>query len=72
MMQSSPLSAQDREAIAAIPFDEHAYREKLGLSALIAEPGYTPQEHLAARPTLEVNGMWGGFQGRGHKDGVAQ
>lgn len=62
-----PLSAEDRAAIALIPFDEQEYREKLGLSALVAEPGYTPQEHLAGRPTLEVNGIWGGFQGEGNK-----
>jgi Acetylornithine deacetylase/Succinyl-diaminopimelate desuccinylase and related deacylases len=62
-----PLSAEDRAAIAEIPFDEQAYREKIGVSALLAEPGYTPQEHLAARPTLEINGIWGGFQGEGTK-----
>ncbi len=62
-----PLSEQDRAAIAAIPFDEQAYKEEIGVDALIAEPGFTPQEHLAARPTLEVNGIWGGFQGEGVK-----
>jgi acetylornithine deacetylase/succinyl-diaminopimelate desuccinylase-like protein len=62
-----PLSAGDRAAIAAIPFDEQAYRERVGVATLLAEPGYTPQEHLAARPTLEINGIWGGFQGDGIK-----
>ncbi|GHP01112.1 peptidase M20 [Reticulibacter mediterranei] len=62
-----PLSEADRVAIAAIPFDEREYREQIGVSALLAEPGYTPQEHLGARPTLEINGIWGGFQGEGVK-----
>ena len=63
----APLSAEDRAAIAAIPFDEKAFKEGIGVDALVAEPGYTPQEHLAGRPTLEVNGIWGGFQGEGIK-----
>lgn len=62
-----PLTEEDRRAIAAIPFDEKSYKEAIGVDALIAEPGFTPQEHLAARPTLEINGIWGGFQGEGVK-----
>src|SRR5260370_31490296 len=60
-----PLSVEDRAAIAAIPFDEKAFKEAIGVNALVAEPGYTPQEHLAGRPTLEENGIWGGFQAEG-------
>jgi len=63
----APLSTEDRAAIAAVPFDEAALRGQVGVDALVAEPGYTPQEHMAARPTLEVNGIWGGFQGEGTK-----
>ena len=63
----APLSAEDRAAIAAVPFDEAALRGQVGVDALVAEPGYTPQEHMSARPTLEVNGIWGGFQGEGTK-----
>ncbi len=62
-----PLSAEDRAAIDAVPFDEKAYREEIGVDVLVSEPGYTPQEHTAARPTLEINGIWGGFQGEGTK-----
>ncbi len=62
-----PLSTEDRTTIAAVPFDEKAYKEAIGVDALVSEPGYTPQEHLAGRPTLEVNGIWGGFQGEGTK-----
>ncbi len=63
----TPLSDADRAQIAAVPFDEAAYREQLGVPELVSESGYTPQEHLWARPTLEVNGIWGGFQGAGGK-----
>ncbi len=62
-----PLSAEVRAAIAAVPFDEKTYKDAIGVDALVSEPGYTPQEHLAGRPTLEVNGIWGGFQGEGTK-----
>jgi acetylornithine deacetylase/succinyl-diaminopimelate desuccinylase-like protein len=62
-----PLTDADRAAIAALPFDAQEYQEKLGVTALLAEPGYTSQEQLAARPTLEINGIWGGFQGEGVK-----
>jgi acetylornithine deacetylase/succinyl-diaminopimelate desuccinylase-like protein len=62
-----PLSPEDRAAIAAIPFDEQAYKASIGVSELVSEPGYTPREHMAARPTLEINGIWGGFQGEGVK-----
>jgi acetylornithine deacetylase/succinyl-diaminopimelate desuccinylase-like protein len=62
-----PLSSEDRAAITAIPFDEKTYKETIGVDVLVAEPGYTSQEHLAGRPTLEVNGIWGGFQGEGTK-----
>lgn len=62
-----PLTEAERAAIAAIPFNAQEYQERIGVSALLAEPGYTSQEHLAARPTLEINGIWGGFQGEGIK-----
>jgi len=62
-----PLSPEDRAAIAPIPFDEKTYKETIGVDALVAELGYTSPEHVAARPTLEVNGIWGGFQGEGIK-----
>ncbi len=60
-------SAIEREALASLPFDEETYRDSLGVPALIGEPGYTVLERLGMRPTLDVNGIWGGFEGEGPK-----
>jgi len=62
-----PLSEEDRAHIAAVPFDEEAYKRDLGVDEVFGEPGYTTRERAWVRPTLEVNGMWGGFQGEGTK-----
>ena len=61
------VSEGARAAIAEIPFDEAEYRQSLGLAHLVGEPSYTPLERIWIRPTLEVNGIWGGFQGAGVK-----
>jgi acetylornithine deacetylase/succinyl-diaminopimelate desuccinylase-like protein len=54
------LGPADRAAIAAIPFDDEAYRASIGAPALTGEPGYTTLERLWTRPTLEVNEVAGG------------
>lgn len=61
------FTGEDREQIAAVPFDETAYKASIGVDALPGEPGYSPLERAWARPTLELNGVWGGFQGEGVK-----
>jgi acetylornithine deacetylase/succinyl-diaminopimelate desuccinylase-like protein len=61
------LSAEEREALAALPFDEEAYRASIGVPALIGETGQTTLERKVARPTLDLNGIWGGYQGPGGK-----
>ena len=61
------LTEADRAAFAALPFDDEVYRTALGLPALAGEPGFTTLERRGARPTLDVNGIWGGFQGDGAK-----
>jgi len=62
-----PLSEADRSALADLPFDEAAYQRHLGLPALVGEVGYTTLERRGLRPTLDVNGLWGGFAGEGSK-----
>ncbi len=57
----------ERAAIAALPFDEEAYRERIGVPALVGEAGFTALERRSVRPTLDLNGIWGGFQGDGGK-----
>ena len=61
------LTDLDRQAFAALPFDQEAYREGLGVPAFFGEPGFTILEQTGARPTLDVNGIWGGFEGEGAK-----
>ena len=62
-----PLSDEERREFARVPFDETALKNTYGLEALHGEPGFTPTERNWARPTLEVNGIWGGYQGPGAK-----
>jgi acetylornithine deacetylase/succinyl-diaminopimelate desuccinylase-like protein len=61
------LTDADRAALAALPFDEAAYQASIGVPALVGEAGYTVLERKGARPTLDVNGVWGGFTGDGTK-----
>jgi acetylornithine deacetylase/succinyl-diaminopimelate desuccinylase-like protein len=61
------LTPAERAAIAELPFDEDEYREKIGVSTLVGETGYSTLERRSIRPTLDVNGIWGGFQGDGAK-----
>lgn len=61
------LTEEDREAFKKLPFDEEEYKDKLGLEALKGEQGYSTLERTSARPTLDVNGMWSGYQGEGAK-----
>ena len=61
------LTADERAAIALVPFDGDHYLEELGLEKAFGEPGYTNRERGWVRPTLEMNGIWGGFQEEGIK-----
>ena len=61
------LTDEERQQLASVPYDEAAYMEELGVDQLFGEPGFTTRERTWTRPTLEVNGIWGGFQGEGSK-----
>ena len=61
------LSAEDRAKISAAPFSEEEYKKELDVKALAGEAGYTALEQLGIRPTLDVNGIWGGYTGEGAK-----
>lgn len=63
----SPLSEVERAEFAALPFDETAYREELGVSAVWGEAGFTTLERRWSRPTCDVNGLTSGYQGVGPK-----
>ena len=59
---------EERFEISCLPFDEEAFRQQTGVPSLIAgEPGFTVLECMGIRPTLDVNGIWGGFTGEGSK-----
>ncbi|MEJ7611768.1 MAG: dipeptidase [Ferruginibacter sp.] len=60
-------TAEERKLMAAAPFDEKEYKEDLGVSELWGEKGFTTNERTGIRPTLEVNGIWGGYTGEGAK-----
>ena len=62
------LTDAERAACDALPFDEEAFRERIGVPALVGEAGFSVLERKGARPTLDVNGIWGGFTGEGSQD----
>ncbi|MBW1689480.1 MAG: dipeptidase [Deltaproteobacteria bacterium] len=61
------LTNEEREQMARVPFDEGDYLRETGAKRLFGEPGFTSHERAWARPTLEVNGIYGGFQEQGMK-----
>ena len=61
------LSDEERTQMAQVPFGEADYLRETGSASIFGEPGFTTYERAWARPTLEVNGLYGGFQGEGSK-----
>lgn len=58
---------EERALMAKAPYDEQEYKTELGVKELWGEKGYSINERTGIRPTLEVNGIWGGYQGEGAK-----
>jgi acetylornithine deacetylase/succinyl-diaminopimelate desuccinylase-like protein len=62
-----PLQSWEREEMASLPLDLQSLKDYLGVSEFSGEPGYSILERKTARPTLDINGLWGGFSGEGSK-----
>lgn len=62
-----PLTEDDRKTFKELPFKEDAFKKDLELEELDGEAGYTTLERATARPTLDVNGIWSGYQKEGAK-----
>lgn len=62
-----PLTEEERQAYKELNFDEGALKEEIGVNELFGESGFSYLEQTWARPTLEVNGVFGGFSGEGIK-----
>ncbi len=61
------LDAEEREAYRSLPFDEAAWKDEAGVSATKTEAGFSILEGTSGRPTLDCNGIWGGYTGQGAK-----
>jgi acetylornithine deacetylase/succinyl-diaminopimelate desuccinylase-like protein len=62
-----PIADWEREEFSRLPFDAEAYRQSLGVPELFGEEGYSTLERTWARPTCDVNGIFGGYMGAGAK-----
>ena len=65
------LSKEERAEMAKAPFSIEAYKNALAINDVYGEEGYTTNERNSIRPTLDVNGIWGGYTGEGAKTVIA-
>src|SRR5690606_27425626 len=65
------LSEEERAQMAKAPFSLEDYKKALDIEAVYGEKGYTTNERNSIRPTLDVNGIWGGYTGEGAKTVIA-
>ncbi|MGL6022382.1 MAG: dipeptidase [Chitinophagaceae bacterium] len=61
------ISKKERTEMAKVPYNETTYKKELGIKEVWGEKGFTTTERTGIRPTLEVNGIWGGYIGEGSK-----
>ena len=61
------ISLEEHKKMAEAPFNEEDYKKSLGIDAVQGEKGYSTDERVSIRPTLDVNGIWGGYTGEGAK-----
>lgn len=60
-------SDEERKLMAKAPYDEEEYKKEIGIKEVWGEKGYSTMERTGIRPTLEINGIWGGYTGEGSK-----
>lgn len=65
--QVQPLAAKERDAFAQLPFTDEQFMQQIKVDGLSGEAGYSTLERRWARPTYDINGIWGGYQGEGGK-----
>lgn len=65
------ISAEERQKMAEAPFDLEAYKKALDINDVYGEKGFSTNERNSIRPTLDVNGIWGGYIGEGAKTVIA-
>jgi acetylornithine deacetylase/succinyl-diaminopimelate desuccinylase-like protein len=61
------VKTEEREEMARAPFDADKYKKEIGVDELSGETGYSTNERTGIRPSLDVNGIWGGYTGEGAK-----
>jgi len=69
--QVENLTSEERTEMAKAPFSLKDYKKSLDIDAVYGEEGYTTNERNSIRPTLDVNGIWGGYTGEGAKTVIA-
>ncbi|SDS31549.1 Acetylornithine deacetylase/Succinyl-diaminopimelate desuccinylase [Polaribacter sp. KT25b] len=65
------LSSEERAEMAKAPFNLEKYKDALKVDAVYGEKGYSTNERNSIRPTLDINGIWGGYTGQGAKTVIA-
>ena len=68
----APVTEADRAQVAAMPIADEHFQSSTGVPELFGEPGYNSIERTTLRPTIDINGIWGGYTGAGQKTVIAR